>query len=77
MPCSSQTTSVLPMTTRYHCGHVVSSQWASTSILAGLEAETPDLASRAKLTIHVVGADDQEIRLVRMTEDLYHLLPKQ
>lgn len=46
------------------------------TILAGLEAEIPDLASRAKLTIHVVGADDQEIRRVRMTEELYHLLPK-
>ena len=46
------------------------------TILAGLESEVPDLASRTKLTIHVVGADDQELRRARMTEELYHLLPK-
>ena len=45
------------------------------TILAGLESEIPDLASRSKLTIHVVGADEQEIRRARMTEELYHLLP--
>ena len=46
------------------------------TILAGLESEIPDLPSRTKLTIHVVGADDQELRRARMTEELYHLLPK-
>ena len=46
------------------------------TILAGLESDIPDLASRTKLTIHVVGADDQEIRRARMTEELYHLLPE-
>lgn len=46
------------------------------TILAGLESEIPGLASRTKLTIHIIGADDQEIRRARMPEDLYHLLPK-
>ena len=46
------------------------------TILAGLESEIPDLASRTEFTIHVVGADDQELRRGRMTEELYHLLPK-
>lgn len=46
------------------------------TIVAGLESEIPDLTSRTKLTIHIVGADHQEIRRARMTEDLYHLLPK-
>lgn len=46
------------------------------TILAGLESEIPSLASRTKLTIHIIGADDQEIRRARMPEDLYHLLPK-
>ena len=46
------------------------------TIMAGLESEIPDLASRTKLTIHLVGADNQELRHARMTEELYHLLPK-
>ena len=46
------------------------------TVLAGLESEIPDLASRTKLTIHIVGADYQEIRRASITEELYHLLPK-
>ena len=46
------------------------------TILAGLESEIPDVASRTELTIHIVGADYQEIRRARMTEELYHLLPE-
>ena len=45
------------------------------TMLAGLESELPDLASRTKLTIHVLGADHQELQRARMTEELYHLLP--
>ena len=45
------------------------------TILAGLESELFDLASRAKLTIHVVGAGELEIRRASMMEELYHLLP--
>ena len=45
------------------------------TIMAGLESEIPDLASRTKLTIHLVGADDQELSRAHMFEELYHLLP--
>ena len=45
------------------------------TMLAGLESEIPDLASRTKLTIHVIGADDQDTLRARMAEELYHLLP--
>ena len=45
------------------------------TITAGLESEIPDLASRTKLTIHIVGAAYQEVRRAVMTEELYHLLP--
>lgn len=46
------------------------------TILAGLESELSDLVSRTKLTIHVVGADFQDICRARMMEEFYHLLPK-
>lgn len=46
------------------------------TILAGLESEIPDLASRLKLTVHIVGADWEDIRRATMTEELCHLLPK-
>lgn len=45
------------------------------TILAGLESEIPNLTSHTKLTIHIVGADSEEYRRGRMTEELYHLLP--
>ena len=45
------------------------------TILAGLELEFFDLASRTKLTIHLVGAGELDIRRACMMEELYHLLP--
>lgn len=45
------------------------------TILASLESEISNLASRTELTIHIVGADWEEIRRGSMTEELYHLLP--
>jgi len=45
------------------------------TILAGLESELADLVSRTSLTIHIVGATEQELATGRMTEELFHLLP--
>ncbi|MCJ1456290.1 hypothetical protein MMC28_006650 [Mycoblastus sanguinarius] len=63
-----------------HLGRVlkVAAQASSfiLTVLAGLEAEIPDLATRKHLTIHVVGASNIEIEIQRMNEELLHLLPK-
>ena len=47
----------------------------SLTIVAGLEAAIPDLANQEKSTIHVIGATNEEVFIVGMTEDLLHLLP--
>ncbi|KAK3176719.1 hypothetical protein OEA41_008044 [Lepraria neglecta] len=48
---------------------------SSTYILAGLEHEFPDVPSRKSLTVHIVGADEQETFTAMMAEELLHLLP--
>ncbi|KAI4171332.1 MAG: hypothetical protein LQ346_008751 [Caloplaca aetnensis] len=40
-----------------------------------MEFAIPDLASRTRLTIHVIGATEREIVLLRLNEELLHLLP--
>lgn len=45
------------------------------TILAGLEASIPDLANRTNLTIHIIGPDIQELKVMRLNEELLHLLP--
>ena len=45
------------------------------TILAGLEATLPDLITRTCLTMHIVGAELQELLVQRLNEELLHLLP--
>lgn len=45
------------------------------TILAGLETAIPDLASRTSLTLHLLGPDVQELKIMRLHEELLHLLP--
>lgn len=44
------------------------------TILAGLESAIPDLASRTSLTLHFLGPDLQELKIMRLHEELLHLL---
>ncbi|KAK4690991.1 hypothetical protein P7C71_g5918, partial [Lecanoromycetidae sp. Uapishka_2] len=44
-------------------------------MLAGLQSEIPDLPRRASLTVHVVGATEEELLGMAMAEELLHLLP--
>lgn len=46
------------------------------TVLAGLESAIPDLASRTSLTLHLLGPDSQELKFMRLHEELLHLLPK-
>ena len=46
------------------------------TILAGLEHSIQDLADRTTLTIHIVGASQQEFKLASMNEELLHWLPQ-
>lgn len=45
------------------------------TLIAGLEATFPDLIARTCLTIHIVGANSQELLAQRLNEELLHLLP--
>jgi len=45
------------------------------TILAGLGSSMPDLANRTSLTIHILGPDLQELKILRLNEELLHLLP--
>ena len=45
------------------------------TILAGAEASIPDIKTREKITIHIVGATDYEFQRLRMNEEFLHLLP--
>ena len=77
----SQKTSLLPRTNKVflQACHFLKSAVDSSSfiltILTGLESEILNLASRTEITIHIIGADWEEIRRGSMTEELYHLLP--
>ena len=44
--------------------------------LAALELADPDLSSRTRLTIHVVGATAHELMILRLNEEFLHLIPK-
>lgn len=46
------------------------------TMLAGLESEIPDLGTRDRLIIHIVGASDQEFHSKVVFEELLHHLPK-
>ena len=45
------------------------------TILAGLETSLPDLASRTSLTLHLLGPSMEELKTLRLSEELLHLLP--
>lgn len=45
------------------------------TILAGLEEVYPDLAAREVLTIHIIGATQEEAQIQMMNEELLHILP--
>ena len=45
------------------------------TILAGLESAIPDLASRATLTLHLLGPSMEEVKTLPLSEEMLHLLP--
>lgn len=44
--------------------------------LAALELTMPDLSTRERLTIHVLGGTVRELMILRLNEEFLHLLPK-
>lgn len=47
----------------------------SLTMVAGLESEIADIRTRSRLIVHVVGAAITELQVLKMNEDLLHLLP--
>lgn len=45
------------------------------TIIAGLEAVFPDLATKEDLTLHIIGANAVELDALIMFEEIFHLLP--
>ena len=55
---------------------VASEQTSATlTVVAALEAILPDLETRSTLTIHIIGAIEQEFKDLLMNEEYLHLLP--
>lgn len=45
------------------------------SIIAGLEAVYPDIETKEKITLHLIGADKKELDALMLFEEILHLLP--